>query len=231
MGFDIGCLAGIMTDPAMGSHFNRGEEPMREIDPAATSRVRAFDLWLKAPMPMVTFFKSLDVGRLIKFGKKRNLRFNMLMCWCVGQAARQIGEFFMLPVGEKLMLYDRLAVATMLINKEGQVSSCDIPLMDDLDGFNRAYLALTAQAAQACADHDEKDCMVIGTSNLAAFDLDGAVGMYSGIYNNPFLIWGKYRRRLWGSTLKISFQFHHSQMDGAHAARFLQLLEDAANGI
>lgn len=65
--------------------------------------------------------------------------------------------------------------------------------------------------------------MVIGTSALAQYEIDGAVGMYSGVFNNPFLIWGKYKRRLWKRTLTVSFQFHHTQMDGAHASRFWKI--------
>ena len=67
--------------------------------------------------------------------------------------------------------------------------------------------------------------MVIGTSALSRYAIDGAVGMYSGIYNNPFMIWGRYRRHWLRSLLTVSLQFHHTQMDGAHAARFLELLQ------
>lgn len=51
--------------------------------------------------------------------------------------------------------------------------------------------------------------------------------MNSGIFNNPFLIWGRYKKRLSRYQLAISFQFHHTQMDGAHAGRFLAGLQDA----
>lgn len=34
--------------------------------------------------------------------------------------------------------------------------------------------------------------MIIGTSAIVNVELDGAVGMNSGIFNNPFIIWGKY---------------------------------------
>ena len=33
----------------------------QEIDPKDTSRAQAFELWMKAPNPMVTFFKTVDV--------------------------------------------------------------------------------------------------------------------------------------------------------------------------
>ena len=196
-----------------------------EINPMDTTRAYAFEMWMKAPMPMVTFFKTLDVTRLVKVSKQARMKFNMLMCYCIGKAASGIKEFYMLPVGDKLMQYDTIAVNTIVANKEGEVSSCDIPFTNDLSQFNLQYLQLTKQAAESCTNHDLPDNMVIGTSALAQFDIDGAVGMYSGVFNNPFLIWGKYRRHLLKTTLSVSFQFHHTQMDGAHAARFLDELQ------
>ena len=35
----------------------------------------------------------------------------------------------------------------------------------------------------------------------------------------------KYRKGWLKTTLPISFQFHHSQMDGGHGAMFLELLQ------
>ena len=55
------------------------------------------------------------------------MKFNMLMCWCIGKAARDVKEFYMLPVGGKLMQYDTIAVNTIVANRKGEVSSCDIP--------------------------------------------------------------------------------------------------------
>ncbi len=198
---------------------------MREVNPNETSRRYAFEMWMNAPMPMVTLFKTLNVSRLIKISRKRGMKFNMLMCYCIGKAASRVKEFYMLPVGDKLMQYDALAVNTIVANQEGEVSSCDVPFDEDLAVFNQQYLQLTSQVAQNCVNHDITDRMVIGTSALAKYEIDGAVGMYSGVFNNPFLIWGKYKRCFFKTTLTISFQFHHTQMDGAHAARFLNELQ------
>ena len=198
---------------------------MKEVNPKETTRAYAFETWMNAPMPMVTFFKTVDVTRLARISKRTGLKFNMLMCWCIGRAASRVKEFYLLPVGRKLMQYDRLAVCTIVANREGEVSSCDVPFSTDLKQFNENYLRLTKQVAESCQNHDLTDCMVIGTSALAHYEIDGVVGMYSGVFNNPFLIWGKYKRRLWKRTLIVSFQFHHTQMDGAHAACFLDNLQ------
>ena len=199
---------------------------MREINPKETTRAYAFEMWMQAPMPMVTFFKRLDVSRLVKFSRRNGLKFNMLMCYCIGRAASKIKEFYLLPVGDKLMQYESIAVNTIVANSAGEVSSCDLPYCEDLAQFNNDYMRLTNQVAQSCTDHDlSQKSMVVGTSALAQYEIDGAVGMYSGVFNNPFMIWGKYKRSWFKTTLTVSFQFHHTQMDGAHASRFLDGLQ------
>lgn len=204
----------------------------RIIDPKETTRAYAFDAWMKAPNPMVTFFKTLDVTNLVRISRKRKLKFNMLMDYCIGKAAVRVKEFFLLPVGNDLMQYDSIAVNTIVKNCTGEVSSCDILFTEDLDTFNREYLQYTAQVAATCADRDlSEKSMVIGTSAVVNTEIDGVVGMYSGIFNNPFVFWGKFRKKLLRYYLPVSFQFHHTQMDGAHAGRFLENLQKAINDL
>lgn len=212
--------------------FIQNKTIMRAINPNETTRAYAFEMWMQAPNPMVTFFKTLDVSRLLKISRRKGLKFNMLMCYCIGRAAAQVKEFYLLPAGDKLMQYDTIAVNTIVANSAGEVSSCDVPYSANLEQFNSDYLRLTKQVAESCTDHDlSVESMVIGTSALAQYDIDGAVGMYSGVFNNPFMIWGKYKRAWFKTTLTISFQFHHTQMDGAHAAKFLTLLQREIDGV
>ena len=196
------------------------------MDPQKTSRAEAFKLWMDAPNPMVTFFKTLNVTPIVRLRQKTGLKFNMLLCWCIGKAASEIKEFYTLPVGRELVQYDSLAVNTIVKNKTGEVSSCDVPFSNSLAQFSADYLRLTRSVAETCENHDLPDSMVIGTSAIVDTEIDGAVGMNSGIFNNPFIIWGKYRKGLFRTTLTLSFQFHHTQMDGAHAGRFLQNLQE-----
>ena len=196
------------------------------MDPQKTSRAEAFKLWMDAPNPMVTFFKTLNVTPIVRLRRKTGLKFNMLLCWCIGKAASEIKEFYTIPVERELVQYDSLAVNTIVKNRTGEVSSCDVPFSNSLAQFSADYLRLTRSVAETCENHDLPDSMVIGTSAIVDTEIDGAVGMNSGIFNNPFIIWGKYRKGLFRTTLTLSFQFHHTQMDGAHAGRFLQNLQE-----
>ena len=149
-----------------------------EINPQETSRAEAFAMWMSSPMPMVTLTKTFNVSNLLKEGKRRNAKFNALLCWCIGKAACQVEEFFLLPEQGKLFKYDRMAVNVIVPNCNGGINSCDIPFSENFDEFYDHYTFLTAQASKECK-----------------------------------------------TTLPISFQFHHSQMDGGHAARFLDILQ------
>lgn len=50
-----------------------GKMPI-EIIPENTTRAMAYKLWMKAPNPMVTFFKTLDVTNLVKISRKKHLK-------------------------------------------------------------------------------------------------------------------------------------------------------------
>ena len=200
---------------------------MEELDPKQTSRAEAFELWMRAPMPMVTLFKTLDVTQAVRLSRRRGIKLNLLLCWCVGRAASRVEEFYTLPAGDKLIRYDRLAVDMVTALQGGGISTCDVPFSEDMEQFRRDYLALTARVRETGEPYDLSGThMVIGTSALPWTEIDGAVNVYAGFYNNPFLIWGKYRKKFLRALLPVSFQFHHSQMDGGHAARFLENLQE-----
>ena len=219
----------LLTEPDL---TNRMENNMKEVDPKSTSRALAFSLWIKAPMPMVTLMKTLDVTPLMRLSQKRDYKFNMLLCWCIGKAAARTEDFYLLPVGEKLMQYDRLAVNTVVATRAGGIATCDIPVFSDLEQFNQNYRKLTGQVHESGKNYElGEDYMVIGTSALAGYEIDGAMNIYAGCYNNPFLIWGKYRKKWLRTTLPVSFQFHHTQMDGIPAAEFLERLQQEIHQI
>jgi len=194
-----------------------------------TPRAASWALYHRAPMPMVTLFKTLDITPLMGM-KARGYKLNMLLCWCVAQAAEATPEFHLLPVGEKLIQYDRTGVSVIVANDNGGLNSCDLPCLADLEDFNRTYLELTGQVRRNCVDHELPDRMMVGTSSLVRYELDGAANMYSGIFNNPFLIWSRYREEGGRVLLPLSFQFHHVQMDGLEACAFLERLQEAVRG-
>lgn len=202
-----------------------------EITPQESNREQAYTLWIKSPMPMVTLTKTFDITRLQKIAKQRHVKLNMLLCWCIGKAASQIEEFYTLPEGERLFKYDRIAINVIVNNIKGGINSCDIPFVDDLEQFGSAYTTLTSEASNTCKSIFNEEYMIVGTSAMTATELDSIVNQYTDKFCNPMVMWGRYRKGWFKTTLPISFQFHHVQMDGGHAAQFLELLQKTINSI
>ena len=201
----------------------------REINPQESSRAEAFSMWMSSPQPMVTLVKTIDVSRLRKVSRKTGIKFTVLLCWCICKAASNIEEMFLLPTPDHLYRFDKLAVNVIVVNEKGGITLCDVPYSEDLSQFNADYLEVTRQAAKTCKSTSLEDAMIIGTSALPHTELDVIVNQYSGRWNNPFLAWGKYRKGLFKTTLPISLQFHHAEMDGMQACRFLDNLQHEIN--
>lgn len=205
---------------------------MREIDPKTTTRAKAFELWMKATMPMVTMTKTFDITRLRRISKRNGVKLNMLMCYAVVKAASEFQEFYMLPVEDKLMQFDNLAINTIVMTKDGGINTCDIPFSEDIRQFEADYLRIT-QLAQISNEDVVlgDDYMVIGSSALTKCELDSVVNVYAGFWNNPFVVWSKYRKSWFKTTLSLSFQFHHTQMDGPISTGFLNRLQEVMSSI
>ena len=197
-----------------------------EVNPQDTNRAEAFELWMSSPMPMVTLTKTFDVSNLIRVSRRLEVKFNALLCWCIGKAATQTEEFYILPENGKLFQYDCIAVNVIVNNIKGGINSCDIPYTDDMKGFLREYDTLTKKVSTECKSTFLEDHMIVGTSAMIQTELDSIVNQYTDMFCNPMVMWGKYRKHWFKTTLPISFQFHHTQMDGAHAGKFLANLQN-----
>ena len=166
---------------------------------------------------------------MLKASKRRGIKFNTLLCWCIGKAASNIKEFYLLPEKDKLFQYDSIAINVIVNNCKGGINSCDIAYTDDTEEFAKEYNKLTAQAATQCNSSFLEDSMIIGTSAMIETELDSIINQYTDKFSNPMVMWGKYRRHWIKTTLTISFQLHHVQMDGGHGARYLEQLQKVIN--
>ena len=200
-----------------------------EITPQETTRAEAFDLWMSSPMPMVTLTKTFNGTKVLRASKRRGIKFNALLCWCIGRAASNIKEFYILPEKDKLFKYDSIAINVIVNNSKGGINSCDIACTDNAEQFAKEYDLLTRQVSMQCKSSFLEDSMIVGTSAMIDTELDCIVNQYTDKFCNPMVMWGRYRRNWLSTTLPISFQFHHAQMDGGHGANFLEQLQQVIN--
>lgn len=195
------------------------------IEYKQTTRLWAYQSWKDAKMPLVTVVKTFDITHLLKVCKNKNMKPNMLMLWCIIKAASQIDELYQAPDGDKMARYDSMAIQTILKRKDGGLIFCDVPFENDLDRFSRDYTTVTKLAIERNENHILDDRMTIWTSAIVGTEIDCIVNQYIEGLNNPFMTWGRFRKGWFKTTVPISIQFHHVQMDGEHVAKFLNLIQ------
>lgn len=223
--FTTKLLLGLFIQPMWCEDKQKVKTMRTEINPKDTSRSEAFDLWMTSPMPMVTLTKTFDVCNVLRVSRRSGMKFNALLCWCIGKAATQIEEFYLLPEHGRLFKFDSIAINVIVNNRKGGINSCDIPFSADLIQFVVEYNALTNRASADCESIFLPDYMIVGTSAMVQTELDCIVNQYTDKFNNPMVMWGKYRKKWFKTLLPISFQFHHTQMDGGHGALFFEKLQ------
>ena len=104
-----------------------------EVNPENTSRSSAFELWMKAPNPMVTLMKRIDVSNLVRISRKYHLKFNMLMDYCIGKAASQIKGIYVPSLYE--ITYDDSGIVSSITPLENAPAQVDKRVVHDLDSI------------------------------------------------------------------------------------------------
>ena len=151
-----------------------------EINPSETSRAKAFEYWMKSPMPMVTVVKTFDVTNICRVSKRKGMKFNMLLSWCIGKAASNVDEFLTLPEGDKLFRYDHLALNTIFNDKNGALCFCDIPYNNDLQRFNSDYISISQSAIESCKNILDEGAAIVGTSAVTGNERSTFFGRIAG---------------------------------------------------
>ena len=150
-----------------------------EVNPKETARAEAFEMWMSSPMPMVTLTKTFDVSNLLKVGRKSGMKFNALLCWCIGKAVTQIKEFYLLPEQDKLYQYDAIAINVIVNNCKGGINSFTKALAKELAPSNIQVNAIACGVIDTdmnrCFSEEERQMIIdeipadrMGTVNEAA---------------------------------------------------------------
>ncbi|MCQ2285822.1 MAG: CatA-like O-acetyltransferase [Bacteroidales bacterium] len=202
---------------------------MYEIDPEQTQRAESYKEFVISPMPMVTIFKTIDITKMIKFCNRKGYKYNMVFCYCIGQASKKMPELLYQMKDKTMLKFDKFAIDVIVNNKNGQLGYCDVPVIDELEKIKRPYLESTAAVSERSKNKYITDASIICTSAIVKYDIDGVVNQYHPIYDHPYLAWGKFTKHWFRTHLKLSFQFHHIIIDAGDACRYIEEIQKVIN--
>lgn len=204
------------------------------ISPEEAGRQMEYDCWMKSKMPMAHIAVNLNITRLVRFCKRhKDVPMNAAMCFCIAQAVNGIKEGHLLIDGDNIVWGDVVNVQTIVKDKKGSLRFCDLPTVDSLEEYVANYRRIVKEIYESCSHHFESDRIFIGTSCISTrIPIEMAVNQWNDTFQNLFLMWGAYRRSLFGRcTLTMSLQFHHVQINGGEVCLFFELLQKQFDSI
>lgn len=204
---------------------------MKILDPEDTHRALAHKRWHTSPMPMISITKTFDLTHLMRFQRRKGCKLYPLMLHCIGAAAKDIKEFYYTVFPDRVEEYDKLVVQGIIADDRGDFYFCDIPYTDNLEDFLSTYTRQVAIVKETHDNYFHEDHALIGTSCIASLEFDSCCNQYVPEYPTPFLCWGKYRKSWFRTTLPITIQVNHQQMDGGHIAVFFNRLQEVFNAL
>lgn len=191
----------------------------------------AHERWHTSLMPMISITKTFDVSHLLKAQRRMGCKLYPLMLHCIGRAAKDIKEFYYTAFPDKFLEYDKLSIQGIIADGTGDFYFCDNPYTDNLEEFLSVYARQVATIKEKHDNIFHPDHALICTSCINTLEFDSCNNQYVPDFPMPFLCWGKYRKGWFHTTLPITIQVNHQQMDGGHVALFFNRLQTIFNSL
>ncbi|MNX76850.1 Chloramphenicol acetyltransferase 2 [compost metagenome] len=203
---------------------------MQFIDFETWERRDHFRLYHAMEYPYFGITVDLDVTGLLASLKAAGLPVYSTLIHAVTCVASEIPEFRTRVRGEQLVLHDRLTPSFTVPWRGDLFNFCTVDFDPDRDRFVRASQEAMAVAQDADAlilDAPDRDDLIF----MTCFPWMAFTGVTHPVNPRggdafPRFAWGKITSREGRELLPFNIQLHHGLADGAHAARFLERLEN-----
>ena len=196
---------------------------MREINPQATTRAYAFEMWMQALNPMVTFFKNLDVTNLIRYAKEKGGSTFHAILWAAVKAANSVPELRQRIVGGKIVEYEHCNAGYTVALEDHTFCNCYTESRMSLDAFfvDAAKRQEEAKKHPGFVNPDEEETGLIFTSCIPWLSFTQVIQPAPIPADcNPRIVFGKYIPEGERTLMPLHIQCNHALVDGFHVAEF-----------
>ena len=206
----------------------------REIDLEAWERRTTFEFFKEYKDPFFNMAANLDVTRLYRFCKEREIPFSIACLYFSIATANEIREFRFRMIDEKVVEFDRVEATQTILNDDNTFSFCYFPMKDSLEEFvetgiqNREkYRALKTFDVEA----DRLDLIYYSVIPWVSFTSFKHASSGDNRQTVPRMVFGKMFRDGERRLMPFSVEAHHALMDGYHVGRYFNLFQEKLDSV
>ncbi|KPL78076.1 chloramphenicol acetyltransferase [Ornatilinea apprima] len=199
---------------------------MRQIDIDTWPRREHFNLYNSFEFPHFTLCANVDLTNLLSFVREKRVSLNVAIIYLVTRAANQIPEFRYRIRSGSVIEHEVVHPSTTILGKDDVFSFCTLNYTTDFSQFlSRALekIACVQKRPRLLEEDQQRDDLLFMTA-IPWVSFTSIMHPMRLLPEDsvPRFAWGKYFEE--GSKIKmpLSVQGHHALMDGLHAGRFYE---------
>jgi len=203
---------------------------MQWIDMDAWPRRRHYDFFTGMDQPYFSLTAEVDVSRFYEAVKGGGHSLTVAMAHVLARCAIAIPEFRMRIRDGRVLLHDTVSPSFTLLAADDLFSFCTVPYHPDFLIFEARARKRIAEVKNSptLADGPNEDNLLYMTSiPWVHFTAIEHPKHFSPPHSVPQLAWGRIVQRDGRRLMPLNLQVHHGLMDGLHAGRFFERVQQA----
>ncbi len=202
------------------------------IDLATWNRCEHFELFRKYAVPFWSVSAHVDVTHAYRRRKEHKKSFAAIYHWAATKAVNEIEALRIRIENDLPVLFDTIHVSTTIARSDGTFGFSFTTFDPDFERFHEAFITETERVnaesglKSPYTDIDVIYCTVLRKVRFTSFEHAHGLGDGGGI---PYLAFGETFIQNGKRLLPVALRVHHSLVDGQHAGRFYERMEEILN--
>lgn len=199
------------------------------LDLQTWNRREHFHFFKNYEQPFFNICAEIEVTPVLQYAKAHGLSFFVASLYLSTRAANEIAAFRYRLRGERVLVHEVIHAGSTILREDEAFGFCYFDYTPDFQKFHQAALPKMKQAAQQrkLEPHDERDDLlhysVIPWIAFTGFMHARRLGTNDSV---PKIVFGKYHAAGNAVKMPVSVEAHHALMDGWHAGKFFESLQN-----
>lgn len=206
----------------------------REIDLENWERRTTFEFFKDYRDPFFNMAANLDVSRLYRLCKLRELPFSIACLYLSLTMANEIREFRLRMVEDKLVEFETVEATQTILNEDNTFSFCYFPFKNSLEDFVAAGLEAREKYGKLKTfdvEADRIDLIYYSVIPWVSFTSFKHANSGDSRQTVPRMVFGKMFEDGGKRLMPFSVEVHHALMDGYHVGQYFNGLQQKLDSV
>ncbi len=202
---------------------------MKLVDIENWNRKTIYEYFKDFPDPFFNLTANLDVTRLYRFCKEKNLSFSLANLFYALETVNEIREFRMRLKDDRLVEFEKIHATMTIAQPDETFSFCYFEMQENVFDFNEAGKAAVEKYTKLKTFNVERDRVDLIYSSVipwVSFTSFKHASRLNNKFTIPRMVWGKMFEDAGRKKMPHSVEVNHALADGFHVGKYFVALQE-----